>query len=335
MSGEEKNKRFPFTDPGKLRTAAVICHRNADADAFLSAYAVSKLISSISSACEVDIVTPEGMTTLTDKLSKKFVHRVVTEGREDYNLYVAVDVGDTELLKSWLGKLRESAGTKVLIDHHPLRNGSLYDHLIVDENATSAGEVVWRVFKQLDVRPDKRTAQALLEAVMFDSSHLAIAGESGLRAAIDLIDLGADLTEARRDLRSEPDYGEVLAKLKGAQRIKIFKLGDWVMATSRVGSFQAHVARSLIFLGADLAVVCGDTEEETRVSLRSTQRFYEATGLHLGTKVAGMLGNLLGGHGGGHPTAASFSCVAGEEEALKKTVQALSQLVGREPVEVK
>lgn len=328
MSSGAESKKFPFVDPKKLGKAAVICHRNADADAYLSAYAVSELLRAVSPMCSVDIVTPEGMTTLTSKLSKKFAHRVVKDENEDYDLYVAVDVGDAELLKSWLGKIKRSKGLKVLIDHHPLRDATLYGYLLVDENATSTGEVVCSLFRELQVKPTPRAAQALLEAVMFDSSHLAIASEDALRAAVTLIDAGADLQEARRDLRSEPDYGEVLAKLKGAQRLKILRAGDWVLATSMVGSFQAHVARSLVFLGADIAVVAGNTDDETRVSMRSTQRFYDATKIHLGTQVAEELGNALRGHGGGHSTAASFSCTAGEEEALAKTTKAIELLIG-------
>ncbi len=334
MSGERPKERFPFTDPSKLRSAVVICHRNADADAYLSAYAVSFLLRELSPGCEVQIATPEGMTTLTAKLSRKFVHKVIEEGDRDYDLYVAVDVGDAELLKGWHGRMKTGKGVRVLVDHHPYRESPLYDRLVVDERATSAGEVVFGLFRDMGVRPDRTTAQALLEAIMFDSSHLAIAGEGGLRAAVGLIEAGADLEEARRDLRSEADYGEVLAKLKGAQRIEIWKAGDWVMATSRVGSFQAHVARSLIYLGADVAVVGGDTDEETRVSMRSTQKFHDSTQLHLGTQVAEKLGNALGGHGGGHPTAASFSCNVGEEEAIARTVKAIGQLVGSDPVAV-
>jgi nanoRNase/pAp phosphatase (c-di-AMP/oligoRNAs hydrolase) len=334
LSGEEKKEKFPFTDPTRLKKAAVVCHRNADVDAYLSAYGIAALLEAASPGCSVDIVTPDGMTSLTTRLSKKFSHRVTEEADEDYDLYVAVDVGDTELLKEWLEKMKNSKGVKVLIDHHPLKDGLLYDRAIVDEKATSAGEVVYRLFKELKVELEATTAQALLEALLFDSSHLAIAGEEGLRAAVGLIEAGADLSEARRDLRSEPDYGEVLAKLKGAQRLKIYKAGDWILATSRVGSFQAHVARSLILLGADVAVVGGETDEETRASLRSTQRFYDVTKIHLGTQVAGELGKALGGHGGGHPTASSFSCTAAEDEVLAKTLAALARLLGAELIEV-
>jgi nanoRNase/pAp phosphatase (c-di-AMP/oligoRNAs hydrolase) len=334
LSREEKSEKFPFTDPTRLRRAVVVCHRNADVDAYLSAYGIVALLEALLPGCSVDIATPDGMTSITSKLSKKFTHKVVEEADEDYDLYVAVDVGGTNLLKGWQEKMKNSKGVKVLIDHHPLGDGLLYDHVIVDEKATSAGELVYRLFKELGVGLEAATAQALLEAVMFDSSHFAIAGEEGLRAAVGLIEAGADLSEARRDLRSEPDYGEVLAKLKGAQRLKIYRAGEWVIATSMVGSFQAHVARSLILLGADVAVVGGEADEETRASLRSTQRFYDVTNIHLGTQVAGELGKALGGHGGGHPTASSFSCTVGEDEALAKTLATLARLLGTELLEV-
>ncbi len=328
MNREAKPNKFPFVGPKDLRRAAVICHRNADADAYLSAYALSSLLRIISPKCEVDIVTPEGMTSLTAKLVKRFPHKVIEDNDEDYDLYVAVDVGDTELLKDWRAKMEKSSGIKVLVDHHPLRDSSLYDRVVVDEAATSAAEVVFSLFAGRKAQLDKDTAQALLEAILFDSSHLAIAGAEGLRTVVSLLDRGADVALARKELRTRPDYGEVLAKLKGAQRLKIYKLGDWVASTSTVGSFQAHVARSLVFLGADVAVVGGESEGETRVSLRSTQRFFEGTKIQLGTQVAEEVAGRLGGHGGGHATAASFSTGAGEGEAVEGSLKRVAELLG-------
>ncbi len=326
-------KRFPFLEAKALHDAAVVCHRNADPDAYLSAFAVSALLRSLAPRCRVEIVTPGGMTTLTQKLSAKFPHPTVEVSGRDYDLYVAVDVGDEELLNEWKAKLESSRGVRVLVDHHPMRDGSLYDHAIVNERATSAAEVVFSIYQELGAALDRVTAQALLEAIMFDSSHLAIASPAGVRAVVKLMDAGADIALARKELRSEPDYGEVLAKLKGAQRLKIYKAGEWVAATSMVGSFQAHVARSLIYLGADLAVVGGEAEGETRVSLRSTQRFAENTGIQLGTQVAGEMSRRLGGHGGGHATAASFSTGKPEDEAMEETLKRVGELLG-EPREI-
>ncbi|MDV3277250.1 MAG: DHH family phosphoesterase [Nitrososphaerales archaeon] len=335
MTRTERSKRFPFVEPKSVRKAAIVCHRNADADAYLSAFALSKLLRALAPRCRVDIATPGGMTLLTTKLSQKFRHRTVTESDQEYDLYVAVDVGDAELLKGWRDKMAASGAERILVDHHPYREAGVYDHMLVDESATSAAEMVFRLFDELKVRIDRQTAQALLEGILFDSSHLAIAGEGALRAAVRLVDRGADLQEARRALRSEPDRGEVLAKLKGAQRLKIFKLGSWVAATSLVGSFQAHVARSLLFLGADVAVVGGTSDGETRVSLRETQRFLDATKVKLGTDVAEVVATKLGGHGGGHATAASFSCSAGEEDGVKLALERVGELLKEQSEELK
>jgi nanoRNase/pAp phosphatase (c-di-AMP/oligoRNAs hydrolase) len=334
MTRKGKANKFPYVDARKLTRAAVVCHRNADADAYLSAFALSKLLSNIAPKCKVDIVTPEGMTTLTTKLSGTFKHRVVTESESEYDLYVAVDVGDSELLREWKTKMQASPAVKVLVDHHPLREGGLYDHMVVDEKATSAAEVVFSLFTELKQPIDRKTAQALLEGILFDSAHLGIAGEQALRDVVHLIDRGADIGEARRALRSEPDYGEVLAKLKGARRLKIHKLGSWVVGATLVGSFQAHVARALLILGADVSIAGGDSDGGSRVSLRATQRFFEATKVRLGEDIAEQVAAELGGHGGGHPTAASFECKAGEEEAVGAVLKRLSALLGFEVQEI-
>ncbi len=330
MTSEDWSGRFPFADPDSLRSAVLVCHRNADPDAYLSAYALSALLRRLAPACEVFIATPDGMTTLTSKLAERFPHPTVEEEGGDHDLYVAVDVGDTELLKGWRAKMQASEGVTVLIDHHPIRDVELYDHVIADAKATSSAEVVFRLFAEANIRPDRASAQALLLAMMFDSSHLSIAGEEGLRLAVKLMDAGADLTQARRDLRSEPDYGEVMAKLKGVQRLKVYRVGEWVVSTTTIGSFQAHVARALVFLGADVAVVGGESEEEARVSLRATQRFSERTGVELGTQVAEEVGKELGGHGGGHATAASLSAPTDENDAVERCLTRLSALLGAE-----
>jgi nanoRNase/pAp phosphatase (c-di-AMP/oligoRNAs hydrolase) len=335
MTPAARREQFPFLEAGDLRKAVVVCHRNADPDAYLSAFALASLLKTLAPTCQVDIATPGGVTLLTAGLTTKFGHRVIERSEEDYDLMLAVDVGDAELLQDWRGKMLASRGMRVLVDHHPFREAPEYDKMVVDEEATSAGEVVFGLFEALGVEADAVTAQALLEAIMFDSSHLAIAGSKALRAVVRLLDMGADLAESRKDLRSEPDYGEVLAKLKGAQRLRIYKVGEWVVATSMVGSFQAHVARSLVYLGADVAIVGGETEGESRVSVRSTQRFKDATGMRLGAQVAEEMAGRLGGHGGGHATAASFSTLTEAERAVDETLQHVARILGAGVTEVK
>jgi nanoRNase/pAp phosphatase (c-di-AMP/oligoRNAs hydrolase) len=333
-TGMHDKGAFPFVELNGVKNIAVVCHRNADADAYLSAYAMANLFEKISPQASVDIITPAGMGILAQRLRNTFSRETLEESDREYDLFVAVDIGHTELLKDWRVKITESRAFKILVDHHPLQKDSIYDAQVVDPGATSTSEIVFRLFGEMKVEPEKIVAQALLIGIMSDSQHLAIASEGALRAVVALIDHGADLLEARRTLRSPPDYGEVIAKFKGAKRCRIFKIGDWVVVTSHIGSFQAQVARALITLGADVAVVAGDVETETRASLRASQRFHDLTNLHIGVQVAEVIA-APDGYGGGHPTAASFTCKLGEDGALDRSVELLAELLGAKPVEVR
>lgn len=331
MSPERELPRF--LDAEHLDRVAVVCHRHADADTYLSAYAISQLIRRICPSSAVEIIIPEGMSSLTQKLAESFPHGEAT-GEGEYDLFIAVDMGHTELLKDWNEKMRRSGGLKVLVDHHPLQKDSPYDELFVDTEASSAAEMVCRLYRNAGVVPGEDVAQALLLAILFDSQHLMIARATTLREVVQLIDEGASLERAKAMLRSPPDYGEVIAKLKAAKRMRIYRASGWVIAASVVGSFQSNVARSFLSLGADVSIVVGDFEGETRGSLRANQRFYEATRVHLGTDVAGRLPRGSG-YGGGHPTAASFNCGFSEQEALESALRLLGELLHEGPVEVR
>jgi phosphoesterase RecJ-like protein len=336
---------FPFLPPEKIKTVGVVCHRHADPDAYMSAYAVSHLMAKLTPSARVDVILPDGMSLLTRKLADSFKpENVIEEGERDgkmadqgptaYDLLVAVDIGHTELLKDWQGKLSGSDCMKVLIDHHPIQNASPYDRMIVDTTSSSASEIVATIFRELGVEMDQRTAQALLLGIMFDSQHLLIAKDRTLREVVRLLDKGANIEEARHVLRTPPEYGEVIAKLKSAKRAKAHKVGAWVIVTSTVGSFQSSVARAFVSMGADVAIVAGETGGETRGSMRANQRFWEATKIHLGMDVAAAIARD-DGYGGGHPTAASFTCSIPEEEAANRALALIASLLKESPIEIR
>ena len=327
---------FPFMSPGAIKRVGVICHRHADPDAYMSAFAISRLIAKVAPSARVDVILPDGMSLLTRRLAESFKQESLLEGEGeggDYDLLVGVDIGHTELLKDWFVKLKQSPAVKVLIDHHPIQEGSPYDHMVVDTTASSASEIVARIFRDLGVEMEAQSAQALLLGIMFDSQHLLIAKESTVREVVRLLDRGARLDDARLLLRSPPDYGEVIAKLKAAKRLKLYKVAGWVVVTTTVGSFQSNVARSLVSMGADVAIVTGETGGETRGSLRANQRFWEATKLHLGTEVAASVAEA--GSGGGHPTAASFTCSLPEDRAAESALALVASLLKDNPAEIR
>jgi bifunctional oligoribonuclease and PAP phosphatase NrnA len=335
---------FPFLPPEKIKTVGVVCHRHADPDAYMSAYAVSHLMAKLAPSARVDVILPDGMSLLTRKLADSFKPENVIEGERDgkmseqgpmvYDLLVAVDIGHTELLKDWQGRLNGSDCMRVLIDHHPIQNDSPYDRMIVDTTSSSASEIVATIFTELGIGMDQTTAQALLLGIMFDSQHLLIAKDRTLREVVRLLDKGANIEEARHALRTPPEFGEVIAKLKSAKRAKVHRVGGWVVVTSTVGSFQSSVARAFVSMGADVAIVTGETGGETRGSMRANQRFWEATKVHLGMDVAASVAKD-DGYGGGHPTAASFTCSIPEEEAANRALALVSSILKETPAEIR
>ncbi len=319
--------------PESVKKVAILCHRHADADTYLSAYALSFMIGKLLPGAEISIVIPDGMSSLTQRLAESFPRESHGESSE-YDLLIAVDIGHMELLKDWSEKLRNSRATKILVDHHPMQEGTPYDQFVVDTTASSAAEIVYRLFRESGVVPDQKSSQALLIAILFDSQHLSIAGVDTLRTVVELIEHGASLDDARALLRSPPDYGEVIAKLKAARRSRIYRAAGWVILVSTVGSFQANVARAFTHLGADLSLVVGDFDNELRGSLRASQRFSSETKIHLGTDVAEPLSKARG-YGGGHPTAASFTCSADEEVVIKDFLALMASLLHEQPTEIK
>lgn len=309
---------------------------HADPDTYLSAYTLRFLIHRYAPSATVDIIIPEGMSVLTQRLAESFPSQQGGQSPSEgsYDLLVAVDIGHTELLKTWNERLRSSGGLKILIDHHPIQEDAPYDRLLVNTKASSAAELVYSLFKELNIKPDPDVSQALLTALLFDSQNLSIAGEDALRVVIDLISQGAILEKARESLRSKHEYGEVIAKLKAAKRIRIYRAAGWVIVVSTVGSFQANVARAFVNMGVDVALVAGASDEGTRASMRSSHRFQSETKIHLGTDIASAL-SKSDGYGGGHPTAASFTRSEGEEKVVSDFLALMARLLAETPAEIK
>ena len=102
--------------------------------------------------------------------------------------------------------------------------------------------------------------------------------------------------------------------------MKYVEVGKYLVLFSEVSSFQASVARTLLDIGGDVGIAYGLNEKETRISVRSTQRFFKETKIDLGSILSEISGeqnnntgtspDLPGATGGGHSTAASFACLA-------------------------
>ena len=276
---------------------------------------------------------PGGLTSLAERVYAEFPIEIADEPSfDDEDLVVIVDTGDAALIQNWVEGLRKASCVKVLIDHHPPSESlsGIVQFSVTNQRASSTSEIVFDLWRRLKLTPNETVSQALLTGIMADSQHLTRADEDTINEVGKLCKLGASLRKSRRLLRVRLDRSEVIARLKGAKRIQIFEARKWIIAITRVGAFHASVARSLVDVGADLALALGTQVSGSRGTFRSSQEFYEESGIHLGIDLAQKISAALNGSGGGHPTAASVQCLASLPRLFKEAKKVIAEALGEQ-----
>lgn len=285
------------------KRAAILLHQNADPDALCSGYALGYLLKKLNKKISVDVVASGG----ANKVAKEVLNHVHVrlhepEDLKAYDIVLTVDTNTFPQLGIYAKHLEGFEGEIVIVDHHnPDPNTCrASSHALLNENATSTAEIIYDVYKALRIPLTKSIALALFFGIAYDTRHFALATSEVFQIVADLVEAGIDTRKAMRILQIPMTESEKMARLKASQRLQITRVGQWILASTHVGSHHASVARALTMLGADVAVVAGGKKRQTWASLRSTQGFYNETGIHLGRDVARPVGELIRGTGGGH-----------------------------------
>lgn len=310
---------------------SIVCHHNADPDALGAAYGIQRLIKLLDPEASTEILYPDTASRLSEKMMEYFS----IETSNNPNLIgaetvVIVDTGSLIQLESFVSQVKE-AKTRVFIDHH-CRNpeierlATLY---ISDEDSVATCELVFNIWVDLGLEPPVDVAEVLLVGIVFDSKHLGIGTPRMFRAVARLIELGASLNNARGLLQTTMDQSERIARLKSAQRVKVYRIDKWLIATANLGSYQASAARGIMNLGADIAIIAGNDKEILKTSIRSSDDFYKQTNIHVGDDISKPLAGQFNGEGGGHSTAAGANGVGNAEDFLKKAVDHLAERIGK------
>lgn len=310
---------------------SIICHHNADPDAVGAAYGIQRLIGVLDPDASTEVLYPDTASQLSERMIERFsIDASKTSRLVGAETVVVVDTGSLIQLETLITHVRD-AKTRVVIDHHGKdpdieRLATLY---VSDEDAVATCEIVFNVWASLGLEPPPDVAEALLVGIVFDSKHLGIGTPKMFRVVARLIELGASLNRAREMLQNAMDQSERIARLKSAQRAKVYRVDGWIVATANLGSFQASAARGMMNLGADVAIMAGNDKKTLKASIRSSDDFHKMTGLHVGDDISKPLARLFAGEGGGHPTAAGVNGIGDADEFLEKAVKYLGEKIGK------
>jgi phosphoesterase RecJ-like protein len=314
------------------RRAAILLHQNADPDALCSGYALGFLLKKLNKKISVDVIASGGANKVAKGvLSNIHVRLREPEDLKAYDVVFTVDTNTFSQLGIYAKHIEAFEGEIVIVDHHnPDPNTCrASNHALLNENATSTAEIIYTFYKQLRIPLTRSVALALFLGIAYDTRHFVLATPNVFRIASDLAEAGIDTREAIRILQIPMTESEKMARLKASQRLQITRAGPWILAFTQVSSHHASAARALTMLGADVAVAAGGKKRQIQASLRSTQEFYNETGIHLGRDIARPVGELVRGTGGGHALSSGIRGEGIGEKILEECLNAMIKKLER------
>jgi nanoRNase/pAp phosphatase (c-di-AMP/oligoRNAs hydrolase) len=315
-------------DETRANFVLLLCHHNSDPDALCSAYALQGLLKKLRPDVTVEIGAGQGISKLSKHLLEHIPITVnMKPNVEKAQVMILLDTNTIQQLGGLAERVAKSAVPIIVIDHHAAHPET--EHIaklcVTNEEASSTCEIIYNFFKQLDTKPDLDEAKALFLGIAFDTRHFVLANSTTFETITELCGIGVNAQEALSILALPMDFSERVARMKACRRAKLLKIGEWIIAFSHVSSYQASAARALIDLGAHMAAVAGQRNENIEISLRCTHEFNSKTGIHLGKDIAKPLGEYLQGMGGGHATAAGVNGTGDIEIGLKRCLRLLKE----------
>ena len=300
----------------RAKNVLITTHRHADIDAYCSVYATAKIL--LAKGISSKIYIPDGLNEDAKKISSLLPMDRINEF-EDSDAIIILDTNNPSLLAKIADKIMKSKRKKIIIDHHPSLN-RIKGIELIDTDASSTCEIVYRLSRRSRVKLSKEIATALLLGIFTDSQYLSLANEQTIES-VSYLSRFVSISEIKGVLAKERSYSERIARLKAAKRMELYKIvgKDLIISVSKVGSYHASAAKALIDLGSDLSIVI-NKDDSIKVSMRASNRFYSLTNLHLGIDIASRLSKK----GGGHPTAASFTSDKDASEDIFEIIRGLS-----------
>lgn len=332
LQAEAVNTVKRFVDNAQ-EPVLVATHVNADPDALASSILLSYLLREMGFG-DIDLAFPEGPSRLSRRIMDALNVRpsyLRKPKRDTYRAAAVVDATNGVQL-SIFRKAIERADLLLVIDHHAppgeLVAKASYS-LIREEPAATV--LVCQALEGFSVPLSQDLATLALTGILFDSRRFVRATPETLRAVARLLELGGSYELALSLLEEEVPYAERIAKLKGVLRSHVLNIGGFLVAVSEIGSYEASVARALVSLGADVALVASTRDGECRLSIRASRSFLERTKLFASGDIALSVADALGGEGGGHDTAGNYKGQCTTSDAIRVALLTLTSKLGTKP----
>jgi nanoRNase/pAp phosphatase (c-di-AMP/oligoRNAs hydrolase) len=312
-------------------TYLLTTHKNADPDAIASIIVLRNYLRA--NKKHIFITLPEGMNTSSKNLLENmsidleyFTPSLISGLKELIDAVIVVDTSSSVQLGDLWSIIR---GKQIIvIDHH--RMGDLADKSLyyIGSNLVSTCELVYILLRD-SWWFNRIESTLLLAGILYDSRRFMYVDEYVFSIVDELISIyDADYVLANKSLQRKMDYSERIARLKGAQRLKIYRIKEYVVGITHVSAFEGSVARAIIDLGADIAFVVSERDHVLRIVGRASQGFVRETNISLGRDIMPIIARYLNGSGGGHDTAGVAEGYGDIDSAYRIIINVLRKNLG-------
>lgn len=217
----------------KTKSFLVVSHDMPDGDAIGSVLAVGKALENLNK----DVILFIG-DEIPDKYHFMYgSDKIITDGEISYipPVLFVLDCGDLSRVK--LKKEFFSKKTIVNIDHH-LSNSYFGDINIIDINACATGEIIFKLFKELNIEIDLDIATAIYTAILTDTGSFRFSNstpDSHLIAA-ELIKSGVKPEKISREIYEKRSIEGLKILSKALECLNVSKCGNyaWTFITKEM-----------------------------------------------------------------------------------------------------
>lgn len=168
----------------------IVCgHKNPEVDCIASTVAMGIALERLGKNVHIINEDELPLSTMFLPLSEKFLKEVPTKAKPD--LAVIVDCGELARVGNLVKFIKDKNLPIINIDHH-VTNTLFGDVNIVDNKASSTGEVIYDIFEKYPIKIDKNIALAIYSALIGDtgSFHYSNTTPKALRCAAKMLEYG-------------------------------------------------------------------------------------------------------------------------------------------------
>jgi len=287
----------------------VTTHENPDGDALGSLLAATLALDSLSKDAVMYISGEAPLPREYTWMPLDDLRRSLPDDRAD-RVLLALDCAN----ESRLGpdpEVLHSAPLVVNVDHH--HDNTRFGNVnCVVADASSTGEIVRDLLRELDVELTPDIAEALYIALVTDTGRFQYTNTTpkALRLAAELVEAGADVHKIFQDVYESVQFAKLKLLARALERAQIYEGGRLVISYllrgdfAEVGAAEPYSEGIIDYLraveGADMAALIREPPRSDgparRVSLRASADELDVS------KIA-----RASGAGGGHRQAAGFS----------------------------